>query len=62
LRSLDLLGGNWWIDRYVHKLVLEDVMNSSIRSPTSIIARNEEGEIVGKQSMQYLCTFLLHHR
>jgi hypothetical protein len=48
LRSLDLLGGNGWIDRYVHGLVLEDVMGSSLRSPTSIVARNKEGRIVGK--------------
>lgn len=47
-RSLDLLGGTWWIDRYVHRVILEDIMNSSLRSPTSIVARNKDGRIVGK--------------
>ena len=50
-RSLGLLEGDGWIDRYVHKLVLEDVMNSALRSPTSLIARNMEGKIVGKCSI-----------
>ena len=48
LRSLDLLGGNWWIDRYVHKLVLDDIVNPSLKEPTSIVARNREGKIVGE--------------
>ena len=48
MRSLDLLGGDWWIDRYVHKLVLDDIVNPSLKDPTSIVARNVEGNIVGE--------------
>ena len=51
-RSLDLLGGTWWIDRYVHKLVLDDIVNPSLKEPTSIVARNREGKIVGENREQ----------
>jgi len=51
LRSLDLLGGDGFIDRYCHKLVLQDIMTSSLAHPTSIIVRNESNQIVGMKKL-----------
>ena len=46
-RSTKILGGNGIVDRFCSKLISKYMIESGLAHPTSIVARNSEGKIIG---------------
>ncbi len=46
-RSTKLFEGDGLVDRYIANLIRKLMVEASLKNPTSIVARNKEGKIIG---------------
>ena len=46
-RSSDILGGNGMVDKFCSKWLSRYIVEAALKDPTSIVARNKDGKIIG---------------